>query len=178
MTPDFEIFTSRLHLRILQSRDSTVLTNQVASSASLHQWLDWCNEHFNDQEAKEFIIANRLNWIKNLSYGFGVFDRKDQTFLGMVAITEIHLISNMASIGYWIADAHQQKGYAKEAVDAIVEMSFSLLKLTRLEIVCDPDNFPSHQVAKSSGAIEEGIARNRFMFAGQPRDGLVFSIIP
>lgn len=178
MTPEFEIFTSRLHLRILRNSDSHQFAEKVSSSASLHTWLDWCHHHFDSKEAHEFIVANRLNWIKNSSYGFGIFERNSDRFLGMVALTEIFITSNMASLGYWVADQHQHCGYAKEAVDAIVEMAFDQIGLTRLEIVCDRHNLPSHNVARCCGAVEEGVARNRFIFSGQPKDGLVFSIIP
>ncbi len=178
MVPDFEIFTSRLHLRILKAEDTNTFATTVTYSASLHQWLDWCHPGFNFSDAKEFIMANRLNWAKSLAYGFGVFDRKSNQFLGMVAITEFSRISNMASVGYWIADKYQCNGYAKEAMLAIIEFSFAELKLTRLEIICDPENKPSHELAKKCGAVQEGIARNRFIFNGKPQDGLVFSIVP
>jgi RimJ/RimL family protein N-acetyltransferase len=84
----------------------------------------------------------------------------------------------MASIGYWVADEYQNQGYGKEALDALIEFSFSQLKLTRLEIVCDPDNRVSHQLAVKCGAVQEGLFRNRFIFNGEPKTGLVFSIIP
>lgn len=178
MTPNFEIFTNRLHLRILTTNDSIEFSQQISASKSLYPWLDWCHAHFDNQEANEFIVANRLNWIKNTAYGFGVFDRQNDAFVGMVAINEIHLTSNMASIGYWVADNHQGLGYATEALKAIIEMSFAQLAFTRLEIICDPKNLLSHKVAQKCGAIEEGVARNRFLFSGKPKDGLVFSVIP
>lgn len=178
MTPDFEIFTNRLHLRIPHSEESVAFASLVAESDSLHRWLDWSNADFDHRDAKEFIVVNRLNWVKNLSYGFAVVERSSNQFLGMVALTELHLTSNMATVGYWIADKYQRKGYAKEALEAMVELSFDQLKLTRLEVICDPDNQPSHNVALSCGAVKEGIARNRYMFAGKPRDGVVFSFIP
>ncbi|MDV7103037.1 GNAT family protein [Vibrio sp. TH_r3] len=178
MTPDTEILTKRLHLKILRQQDSYILSKRISHSISLHQWMDWCHCQFNEYDAQEFIRANRLNWSKGLSYGFGVFARENHLFVGMVAITEIHLISNSATLGYWIADDYQRNGFAKEALDALITFSFERLQLTRLEIVCHPDNIASHNVALSCGAYKEGLSRNRFIHHNMAKDGLVFSVIP
>ncbi|NNN90193.1 GNAT family N-acetyltransferase, partial [Vibrio sp. 2-2(9)] len=55
---------------------------------------------------------------------------------------------------------------------------FAKLSLTRLEIVCDPDNEASQALIESVGAQKEAIARNRFIFQGKPKDGVVFSLLP
>ena len=178
MKTDFTIFTRNLTLRMPKAEESALLASTVSNSPSLFQWMDWCRADFGKKDAEKFITANQLNWIKDLSYGFAVYRKTDCALLGMVAISEMHYSFNMASIGYWIADQYQQQGYGKEALDALIEFSFDKLKLTRLEIVCDPRNKLSHHLALKAGAVKEGLARNRFIFNDQPRDGLVFSIIP
>ncbi|MCA2453674.1 GNAT family N-acetyltransferase, partial [Vibrio alginolyticus] len=50
--------------------------------------------------------------------------------------------------------------------------------LTRIEIVCDPDNNASQALIESVGAKKEAIARNRFIFHGKPKDGVVYSLLP
>jgi RimJ/RimL family protein N-acetyltransferase len=174
----FSIHTQRLTLRLPIIEEAGPLADVISISPSLHQWLDWCSPSFDKQEAEEFITANQLNWVKDLSYGFGLFRKSDKALIGMVAISEFYRSFNMASIGYWVADEYQQQGYGKEALDALIEFSFSQLKLTRLEIICDPDNVTSHHLATRCGAVKEGIFRNRFIFDGKPKAGLIFSIIP
>ncbi|MZI92806.1 GNAT family N-acetyltransferase [Vibrio sp. CAIM 722] len=178
MVPDFHIITQRLQLKLIVLDDNDQLCQCICSSPSLHKWVDWCHAKFSHDEAEGFILATRLNWVKSEAYGFGVYLRKSGELIGMVAINEFYPTFNMASLGYWIRDAYQQLGYGKEALNALVEFSFSQLKLTRLEIVCDPDNLPSQLLAKQCGAQLETIARNRFMYHDQPKDGAVYSIIP
>ena len=178
MLPDFQIVTQRLQLRLLKLEEAEALSGCIRHSPSLHQWVDWCHDQFSEKDAEQFILANRLNWVKADAYGFGVFEKQTQRLVGMVAINEFYRVFNMASLGYWIADNHQHKGYGKEAVDALIEFCFSQLKLTRIEIVCDPENLPSQKLALACGALKEHIARNRFMFNDQPKDGIVFSLIP
>lgn len=178
MSPDFQIVTQRLQLRLITLDETEQLANCVRQSPSLHQWVDWCSADFSDLEAERFVLATRLNWVKADSYGFGIFDKRQQTLLGMVAINEFYHTFNMASLGYWVADHHQQQGVGREALNALIEYCFSHMKLTRLEIVCDPDNAPSQRLAIACGAQQESLARNRYLFNGQPRDGIVFALIP
>lgn len=178
MNPEFVINTQRLQLRLLSVDEAVEFARLIQYSPSLHRWIDWCHAHFNQQEAERFILATRLNWIKADAYGFAVIDKATQQIVGMVAINEFSTTFNMASLGYWIGDDHQQQGFGKEALAALIEWSFAQLKLTRLEIICDPSNIPSQQLARACEAKQECLAQNRFIFHGQPKAGLVFSIIP
>ncbi|MGL4830421.1 MAG: GNAT family N-acetyltransferase [Vibrio sp.] len=178
MTPDFQIVTQRLQLRLITVDEANDLMHCIQQSQALHQWIDWCHPHFNEQEAELFIQATRLNWVKAEAYGFGVFERQTQTLVGMVAINEFYHTFNMASLGYWVADAHQRRGYGREALTALILFCFERLELTRLEIVCDPENLPSQALALKCGAIQEQLAMNRYMYGGEPKAGIVFSLIP
>lgn len=178
MTPDYQIITNDLVLRLIDSDESHLLQRCVVSSPSLHQWIDWCHCEFSQDDSKRFIMATRLNWVKAEAYGFGVFERRSNQLLGMVAINELYHTFNMASIGYWISEESQGKGYGKKAVTALIEFCFDMLKLTRVEIVCDPDNLASQRLIEKCGGQFECRANNRFMFEGKPKTGLVYSIIP
>ncbi|MCL9774664.1 GNAT family N-acetyltransferase [Vibrio methylphosphonaticus] len=178
MNTNYAIYTPRLALRLLTLADATEFANVVRHSPSLHQWIDWCHTEFSDNEALEFIGATRLNWVKANAFGFGLFERETDRFVGMVALNEFYHTFNMGSLGYWIADSAHAKGYAKEGLEALIEFSFSSLLLTRLEIVCDPNNEPSQALAISVGATYECLADNRFIFNGQPKQGKVYAIIP
>ncbi|WP_319536581.1 GNAT family protein [uncultured Vibrio sp.] len=178
MSPDFEIITPRLALRLIPAEDANVLHTLLAQSPSLHTWLDWCDENVSIKYTEDFLLSTRLNWVKTEAFGFGVYDRESNALLGMVAINELYHTFNMASIGYWIADRYQRHGYAQEAVCALAEFCFAKLSLTRIEIVCDPDNTASQALIESVGAHQEAIARNRYIFDGKPKDGIVYSLLP
>ncbi|MGR5133501.1 GNAT family N-acetyltransferase [Vibrio alfacsensis] len=178
MSPDFEIITPRLALRLIPSEDDHSLQNLLANSPSLHKWLDWSDKHITLKEAQDFLLATRLNWVKTDAFGFGIYDREHNNLLGMAAVNELYHTFNMASIGYWVADRYQRNGYAQEAVSALAEFCFDTLSLSRIEIVCDPDNTASQALIESVGAVKETVARNRFIFHGKPRDGVVYSLLP
>ncbi|MGF1746342.1 GNAT family N-acetyltransferase [Vibrio minamisatsumaniensis] len=178
MSPSFQIHTQNLSLKIIEASEAQELSQLIQSSPSLLPWLDWCHSEFSIVESEKFILATRLNWVKADSFGFGIFERKDNKLVGMVAINELYHTFNMASLGYWVGDEFQRQGIAKEAVQALFEFCFAQLKLTRLEIVCDTNNLPSQKLIESCGAERETIAKNRYLFNGKPRDGVVYSVIP
>lgn len=178
MSPDYQIITQDLCLRLIENSESDQFAQLVRTSPQLHKWVDWCHADFSLEESERFLLATRLNWVKADSYGFGVFDRATDQLLGMVAINELYHTFNMASLGYWIGDIHHRKGIAKKALEALVEFCFAQLKVTRLEIVCDPDNVPSQRLVEACGATFEAEAANRYIFSGKPKTGLVYSIIP
>ncbi len=176
--PNFFIITKRLKLRLIRNEEVGSFTQAIRNSPSLHQWLDWCHRDFSTEDGYDFLVANRLNWLKGIAFGFGIFDKETNQFIGMVAVTERYLSFNMGCLGYWVSDSYQNLGFGKEALEALIECCFSKMKLTRLEIICDPNNISSHKIAEKCGAICEGMARNRFIHKGKPKDGLVYSIIP
>lgn len=178
MSPDYQIITKQLILRLISNEESEQLQACVVDSPSLHQWVDWCRADFTLEETERFILATRLNWVKSEAYGFGVFCRTSDKLIGMVAINELYHTFNMASIGYWIADDYQGQGFGVKAVNALIEFCFAQLKLTRVEIVCDPDNLASQKLAEACGGLFESRARNRFIFHGKPKTGLVYSVTP
>ncbi|MCW8334727.1 GNAT family N-acetyltransferase [Vibrio paucivorans] len=178
MSPDYTIISPRLTLKLISPDEAANFSAIIRHSDTLHQWIDWCSSEFTVKDAERFLLANKLNWVKGQAYGFGLYRRDEDTLVGMVAINELYHTFNMASVGYWIADEYQHNGYAKEGVNALASFCFEQLKLTRVEIVCDPDNLPSHRLALSCGAKQEALAQNRFIYDGKPKAGLVFSILP
>ncbi|KII79604.1 GNAT family N-acetyltransferase [Vibrio renipiscarius] len=178
MSPDYQIITPEFILRLIDAQESKQLRALIVRSPNLHHWIDWCHAQFSDEDAEQFLLATRLNWVKSDAYGFGIFRRSDDALIGMVAINEFYRTFNMASLGYWIADEFQQQGYGHRALDALIEFCFDMLKLTRLEIVCDPDNIASQKLALTCGAQFEAYAANRFLFNGKPRCGAIYSMVP
>ncbi|WP_114766912.1 GNAT family N-acetyltransferase [Vibrio rhodolitus] len=178
MSPDYKIITPEFTLRLIDAEESLDLQQLVIRSPSLHQWIDWCYPNFSEHEADRFILATRLNWVKSEAYGFGIYRRHDEKLIGMVAINELYQTFNMASLGYWLADEYQHQGYGRKALSALCEFCFDILKLTRLEVVCDPDNQASQHLVVACGGKFETLAANRFLFNGKPKQGAVYSIIP
>jgi ribosomal-protein-serine acetyltransferase len=63
-------------------------------------------------------------------------------------------------------------------VKALSKFGFSELRLGRIEIVVAVGNDASISVARKSGALQEGLARNRLKIHEKFSDAHVFSLVP
>ncbi|MDW3150697.1 ribosomal-protein-serine acetyltransferase, partial [Vibrio sp. 2132-1] len=55
MSPDFEIITPRLALRLIPADDAHSLQRLLSQSPSLHTWLDWCDAEVSLKDAQDFL---------------------------------------------------------------------------------------------------------------------------
>jgi [ribosomal protein S5]-alanine N-acetyltransferase len=65
-----------------------------------------------------------------------------------------------AALGYWMSPAARGQGLAVAATTLLCEWGFRELSLTRIELLIDPTNVPSHRVAERLGAVTDGLTRH------------------
>jgi [ribosomal protein S5]-alanine N-acetyltransferase len=80
-------------------------------------------------------------------------------------------------IGYILNKPHWNKGYATEAVRALVEFGFTRLALHRIAALCDPLNIGSNRVLEKAGMTLEGHLREDFPVRGRWRDTMIYAIL-
>lgn len=85
----------------------------------------------------------------------------------------------IATIGYTLRDDLQGRGYAREAVRAVVDRLFEHTAVRRIEASTDPANEPSKRLLLALGFSAEGVARQsvkvRGVWADDARFGLLAS---
>ena len=79
-----------------------------------------------------------------------------------------------AHIGYWIDEAHANKGLTTRAVRELTRFGLEELRLHRIEIAIRPENNPSKRVAEKAGYVFEGIRPRYLHIDGGWRDHIVF----
>ena len=86
-----------------------------------------------------------------------------------------------AELGFVVARAEWRKGYATEAVRAVMDMAFSLANVCRVWAVCDIDNRASARVLEHVGMTREGVLA-RFEIhpniSKEPRDVMCYAKVP
>lgn len=85
--------------------------------------------------------------------------------------------ATQAEIGYTISPAHQRKGYATEAVRAIVGYLFEVLGKRRVTASVDPRNTPSAAVLERLGFQKEAHFRRSLLMDGEWCDDCVYAIL-
>ncbi|WP_223824356.1 GNAT family N-acetyltransferase [Candidatus Enterovibrio escicola] len=171
--------TDRLLLRTLKNSDIIPLMHAISQSVdTVIPWLDWCYESFDNMDSESWINHSRQGCLTSSSYELAAFERITEELVGCVYVSSIDNVANMANIGYWITSKYQGRGYAAEATEVAENLEFNHLLLIRLELVMDPQNVASIRTAEKPHATFECKARNRYMYNGEAKEGLVYSIIP
>jgi aminoglycoside 6'-N-acetyltransferase len=98
------------------------------------------------------------------------------TAIGDVAVG-IHDDSRQASIGYSIAPTHQGRGYATEAVTAVIDALFGEAGVHRITASIDPRNVASHRVLDKLGFRFEGRSPQSVFVRGEWADDDRFAVL-
>ncbi len=148
-----------------------------ASIPEMSEWMPWCHPNYSIEEAKGFILSRPEQWAGDAEYGFGVFSREDGRFLGGVGMNFINRVHQMANLGYWVRSSETGRGVASKAARLVAKFGFEQLAFQRIEILAATGNVASQRVAEKTGAIKEGVLRNRLRLYGQPLDAVLYSLI-
>jgi ribosomal-protein-alanine N-acetyltransferase len=111
------------------------------------------------------------------AYGFGMFLRVDDRFIGEVSLGTVHRGPfQSASIGYWVDRREAGNGYVPEGVALIIRYAFDDLHLHRLEAAIVPRNMASRRVASKLGLREEGTSERFLQINGVYEDHVRYAI--
>lgn len=109
-------------------------------------------------------------------YDLGVFDKKGQLIGGVSLMEVTRAISQTCFLGYRIFNGHWGKGYAKEAVKAIIDIGFQDLKLHRIEAGIEPNNRRSLNLARSLKMRREGVKKSALFLRNQWVDLVMYTL--
>jgi [ribosomal protein S5]-alanine N-acetyltransferase len=93
--------------------------------------------------------------------------------IGYVAGTDVERYS--AEIGYWLGEAHWNRGIATEALILVTDHLFATTTLLRLFALPFADNAGSIRVLEKAGYTREAVLRSSSVKNGIPRDQALFA---
>ncbi|RYG37353.1 GNAT family N-acetyltransferase [bacterium] len=100
----------------------------------------------------------------------------DGEFAGVVALRDVAYGSlRSATLGYSMDAGQTGLGYAKEAIQAVLEFAFGELRLKRLQATVMPHNERSRRLLASLGFECEGVLRQFLEIEGIWRDHEIWS---
>lgn len=81
-----------------------------------------------------------------------------------------------ANIGYTLHPDYWGKGYATEAVQALIRYLFESFGVSRVEAELHPDNPPSARLLEACGLVYEGLTRQSFWVGDECSDNLHYGM--
>jgi len=117
-------------------------------------------------------------WKTDEGYSFHVFEKAQGRLVGGIGLTQVRRgVAQMATLGYWVGEPFERRGYTTDAVRLVVRFALKSLLLHRVEAACLPENAASRRVLEKAGFVREGYARQYLKIAGEWRDHLTFAVL-
>lgn len=132
----------------LDNDDSMDGTSSLRRFENIEEWLQWVDKNENEETcAKEFVPSSQFLTIR----------KSDNRLVGMVNIRHRlndNLLKFGGHIGYSIRKSEREKGYAKEQL-RLALLEAKKLKINKVLITCNKDNFPSRNTILSANGVLE-----------------------
>lgn len=109
----------------------------------------------------------------------GVFLRNPSRHIGNIKLGPMCRNHNRADLGFLIGDREEWgKGYATEAISAVVKFALTEFKLAKITAGCYASNHGSSRALEKSGFVQEARLCGHWSCDGTREDGLLFGISP
>jgi len=108
---------------------------------------------------------------------WGIALNTNDAVIGTTTLFNLDLGNGRAEIGYALARDFWGQGYMSEALQVLLEYSFNLLPLRRLEADVDPRNDASIRTLERLGFRREGFLRERWHVGGEIQDALFYGLL-
>jgi RimJ/RimL family protein N-acetyltransferase len=174
----YRIETERLLLRCYEPADAVKMQAAIVGSLDhLRPWIPWAREEPRELHwMAKFVRLFRGQFDLGQDAVFGIFDKADTEQLGGTGLHN-RIGKDAREIGYWINVKHVKRGYATEAVKALIRVAFEIEQLSRLEIRCAPGNLASRQIPQRLGFRHEQTLKDHFTdLNGRPVDTMVWAL--
>lgn len=130
---------------------------------------------------EEFFIrrVERLNrdWRADYTYAFLIFEKENQALIGGININNVMRgAGQMGSLGYWIDEDYQGRGWMTQSTRAVLTFAFSSLRLARMNAATLPHNQKSRNMLARLGFVEEGFAKAYIQINGKREDHVLYGL--
>ena len=169
------IKTERLILREIINDDAKEIF-EIFSDEDVAKY-DWFELIKDTNTALKFIQHYKEEFDSKDEITWGIALKDSNELIGICCLGDFELDARRAEIGYDIKKSEWNKGYATEALKAVVQYGLCNMNLNRIEAFITPGNDASVKVLKKIGFTQEGIVRERDLIKGKLEDGIIMAML-
>jgi RimJ/RimL family protein N-acetyltransferase len=173
---EVDFIVDRLRLREIRLTDAKALL-KYRSNPQIYEFQNWKPQTL--EEAEGFIctkIAKEIN-IPNTWYQLGICSKASNELIGDIGIHFPEYDDSLVEIGYTLSIESQGRGFATEAVSAVIDYIFTKLNKHRITASVDPRNTKSIALLERIGMRKEAHFRKSIWFNGEWTDDVVYAIL-
>lgn len=167
--------TKDLILRKPRTRDAKDIFS-YASDEEVARYVLW-EPHRSLTETVLFVRDLRARLRAGCPSSWVVALRETGTVIGTIGFVWYSTDNHAAELGYSFSRQYWNRGYATQALQAVIDTVFSSLPVNRLEAQHDIRNPASGRVMQKCGLIQEGILRGRILNKGEYVDTALYAIL-
>ena len=167
--------TTRLLLRPFAESDAEAIYALQSNASVLRYWDSppWTER----SRADTFIAACRKMEEEESGARFAIETHEEHTFVGWCSMFRWNPVYRSLGIGYCLDEPAWGKGYATEAVRAMLQWAYVTLDLNRVEAELDTRNAASARVLEKLGFEREGLRREDCIVSGQVSDSWIYGLL-
>ncbi|MDM5189017.1 GNAT family protein [Bacillus sp. DX4.1] len=167
--------TERLQLRELTLLDAETMFHYFAKESVIRYF---GMDSFQDVDQVKITIQHfRKRYEEGSVFRWGIELKGTNQLIGTCGFHLINQNHKRAEIGYELDDTYWGKGYATEALQAILAYGFETLQFIRIAAVVYTENEASHKLLKKAGFTEEGLLRKHMVQNGVAHDTVIHSLL-
>lgn len=125
------IINKRIKLRKLKNKDVIQLV-KIGNEKLLSYFTMYLPFPFKTKDARKVILNGIEGFKEKKMYRFGIELCKQNKIIGIIDLYDINKKDGKAKIGYWLGKEYRGKGFAYEAVNDILNLSFKNLNLNKV----------------------------------------------
>ena len=176
MKNDLDIITERLELRAIKLDDAEALY-RYRSDAITNQYQGWIPRTLDD--AYDFIgneVAKTIDQYDTW-FQFAIIKKDNDELIGDIGVHFLDEEKCQVEIGCTLAKNHHGKGFAREALNAIIKYLFVDLNKRRIISSIDPRNANSIKMVESLGFRKEAHFKESILINGEWFDDVVYALL-
>ncbi len=165
---DTALLTRRTVVRRFREKEGLALFEMVDPNRTrLIDHLPRILESVKNKEEAEFFARRMLaDWLLQRAYCFGVWEHKNAKLIGFIRIFRIDWPLAYGELDFFIDYDFSGKGLMTEVLKKVTQFAFRQLKLEKIAIKTEMDNFPAQRLARKAGFIREGDLRSAWKKPG------------
>lgn len=171
-----QIRTPRLLLRRLQHGDAEALW-RYRSDPAVAKYQGW--ENYSEDQAIT-MVREQSGFEPGFAgtwFQLAVVQHETNELIGDIGIHTLPPDGRQSELGFTLARDHQRKGYASEAVTAVLNYLFTKLEQHRVVASVDPENEASIALLRRLGFRQEGRHCQSVWLKGAWQDDLQFALL-
>ncbi len=167
--------TERLLLRPFAHDDAVALFRIFSDEQVVRFWSAgaWTEIAQAEKMIEEALLAYREGGLSR--YAIALADTGE--LIGICNLRGFFEQNRRCELGYALGSAHWGRGYAFEALDALLGHAFSALDMNRIEADIDPRNDASARLLERLGFRQEGYMPERWIVHGEKADTAFYGLL-